>query len=334
MKKILFLFALACFLSAGFLMWFVPQAWTSNPKSDAPSVNVTIQTNDAIDQIAKELEQRGVITSSWAFKKYALLDGAVKLAKPGTYALKNGMNFRSIARQLSIGPAKNEVTITIPEGKTLVQEAEIIANEGVSAAVFTRATDPALWKQDFPWVANLPLGSTLEGYLFPNTYRVWRDQLPDGLLRKQLDEFTKRLPAIEKEAKAQGKTVHEIMTIASIVEREVAGDADRKIVAGIFLRRLREGMPLQSDATVNYITKGGRARPTFKDLEADSPYNTYRNKGIPPGPISNPGDAAIDAVLHPDDQGYRFFLTDDKGKAYYAKNFDEHKQNRAKVYGE
>ena len=132
----------------------------------------------------------------------------------------------------------------------------------------------------------------------------------------------------------QGKTVHEIITIASIVEREVAGEADRKIVAGIFLRRLREGMPLQSDATVNYVTKGGRARPTYTDLEADSPYNTYRNKGIPPGPISNPGDASIDAVLHPDDQGYRFFLTDDNGKAYYGKNFDEHKQNRRKVYGE
>ena len=334
MKKIFFLCALVCFLSAGILMWFVPQAWTSTPNAEAPSVNVTIQSGAAIDQIATELEQRGIITSSWAFKTYALLDGTTKRAKAGIYPLKHGMNFRSIARQLSMGPAKNEITITIPEGKTVVQEAEILAKEGVSPELFAKATDPARWKQDFSWIQNLPLGSTLEGYLFPNTYRVWRDQLPDGLIRKQLDEFDKRFPEIEKQAKVQGKTVHEIITIASIVEREVAGDADRKIVAGIFLRRLREGMPLQSDATVNYITKGGRARPTYKDLEADSPYNTYRNKGIPPGPISNPGDAAIDAVLHPDDKGYRFFLTDDKGKAYYAKNFDEHKQNRWRVYGE
>lgn len=334
MKKLALLLAIGCFIAAGFLMWFVPQAWTSIPKADAPNVNVTVKQGDDTAHIAQELKMRGVITSSWAFERYAAFDSTISRAKPGVYPLKFGMNFRSIARILAMGPERDEVSITIPEGKTLVQEAEIIAKQGVPVAQAMAATDPAKWKEDFPWIKELPLGSTLEGYLFPNTYRVWRDQLPEGLIKKQLEEFTKRYPDIEKEAKMQGKTVHEIITLASIVEREVAGDADRKTVAGIFWRRLREGMPLQSDATVNYVTKGGRARPTLNDLEAASPYNTYRNKGLPPGPISNPGDAAIDATLHPDDHGYRFFLTDDAGKAYYAKNFDEHKANRAKVYGE
>lgn len=334
MKKIIFLLAILCFGVAVFLMWFIPQAWTSNPKPDAPIVNVTVAQGDGSEKIAQLLEERGVITSSWAFERYASLDPAITRAKPGTYPLKFGMSFRSIVRILAIGPERDEVSITVPEGKTLVQEAEIIAKQGVSVSQAMAATDPAAWKQDFPWIASLPIGSTLEGYLFPNTYRVWRDQLPEGLIKKQLEEFDKRYPEIEKEAKAQGKTVHEIVTLASIVEREVAGDADRKVVAGIFWRRLREGMPLQSDATVNYVTKAGRARPTLKDLEATSPYNTYRNKGLPPGPISNPGDAAIEAVLHPDDHGYRFFLTDENGKAYYARTFDEHKANRSRVYGE
>lgn len=315
-------------------MWFVPQALTSNPKSDAASVGITIKSGDSIDQIASELQQRGIIVSSWAFKKYAWFDANAAHIKPGSYVLKNGMNFRNIANILAIGPTKDEISITIPEGKTVKQEAEMTGLQGVDPKIFVEAIDPKKWKNDFPWISNLPTGSTLEGYLFPSTYRVWREQLPEGLIRKQLNEFSKRLPEIEKQANAQGKTVHEIITIASIVEREVAGDADRKIVAGIFLRRLREKMPLQSDATINYVTMGGRARPTFTDLAVDSPYNTYRNKGLPPGPISNPGDAAIDAVLHPDDHGYRFFLTDNNGKAFYAKSFDEHKQNRRKVYGE
>ena len=124
------------------------------------------------------------------------------------------------------------------------------------------------------------------------------------------------------------------MILASIVEKEVAQPKDRPIVAGIFWNRLRDGMPLQSDATITYITKSGRTRSTLVDLASDSPFNTYRNTGLPPGPISNPGEDALDAALHPAVTPYRYFLTDAKGKIYFAQTLDEHILNRRRAFGE
>ncbi len=198
----------------------------------------------------------------------------------------------------------------------------------------TRKPFDAKLKGDFPFLKELPAGASLEGYLFPSTYRVWKDQLPLGLVRKQLDEFANWQSNSAADIQKQGMSLPDLVTLASIVEKEVANPQDRKIVAGIFLRRLREGMPLQSDATVNYLTRSGRARSTAKDLEVDSPYNTYKYKGLPPAPIGNPGQAALDAVLHSTDLGYRYFLTDDKGKTYFAKTLEEHVQNRRTAFGE
>jgi len=335
MKKLALFLALSCFGLAAFLAWFVPVAWISEPATNAPFVTIHIESGDKLDAIAQNLKERGIIASSFAYTVYAKFDGSTEQARPGDYRLKSGMNLRSIARALSAGPMREEVTITIPEGKTMKQIAEILGPHGISVETFMAAAAPAKWSKEFAFLNDLPKGATLEGFLFPDTYRVWKEQLPEGLIRKQLEEFAKRVPSLTK-AKTGKPTLsmYEIVILASIVEREVAGDADRKIVSDIFWRRLREGMPLQSDATVNYATNAARARATYEDLEIDSPYNSYRYKGLPPGPIANPGDAALEATLNPEDTGYRFFLTDDAGKAYYAKTFDGHKENRRNVYGE
>jgi UPF0755 protein len=250
------------------------------------------------------------------------------------------MSYKALARLIALGQKRDEVSITIPEGKTLFQEAELLEKEGALPADFFRLSgdtlraqsfDP-LWKEEFVFLKELPAGTSLEGFLFPDTYRAWADQLPEGLMRKQLQEFEKRVPKIEKE---RGKrSFMEILTLASLVEKEVANPDDRKTVAGIFMRRLKEGMLLQSDATVNYVTRSGRTRSTADDLKVDSPYNTYLYKGLPPGPVSNPGDDAIDAALHPAETPYRYFLTDEQGKTYYARTLDEHIQNRYKAFGE
>ncbi len=152
-------------------------------------------------------------------------------------------------------------------------------------------------------------------------------------MRKQLEEFAKRADRIALEGKKQGRTLQEIVTLASIVEKEVSTPADRKIVAGIFLNRIADGMMLQSDATVNYITQTGRTRSTQNDLNIDSPYNTYHHVGLPPGPICNPGEDALEAALHPTPSSYRYFLTDSNGKVYYGKTFEEHQRNRQKAFG-
>jgi UPF0755 protein len=173
----------------------------------------------------------------------------------------------------------------------------------------------------------------MEGYLFPDTYRVYKDQLPDALLRKQLEEFALQTSGFEGVAASQKRTLPDVVILASIVEKEAATDADRSIVAGIFMHRLDEGMRLQSDATLNYVLQTGRSQLTYDEIENTSPYNTYRYEGLPPGPISNPGKASLDAALHPAQTDYLFFLSDAQGKTYFARTLEEHAQNRIKAFG-
>jgi UPF0755 protein len=162
---------------------------------------------------------------------------------------------------------------------------------------------------------------------------VWKDQLPQGLIKKQLDAFATRAFRLIEGAEKQGRTLNEVVTLASIVEKEVANPEDRKIVAGIFWNRLQSGMPLQSDATVNYVTHAGRTRPTIIDLAVESAYNTYAHRGLPPGPICNPGADALEAALNPAKTPYRYFLTDANGKTYFARTLEEHILNRKMAFG-
>jgi UPF0755 protein len=146
-----------------------------------------------------------------------------------------------------------------------------------------------------------------------------------------LDNFDKKLTQdLRDEIARQKKTIFEIVTMASILEKEVQTDEDRAMVADIFWRRLKAGMPLQADSTINYITGKSDSRANLTDIQIDSPYNTYKYPGLPVGPIGNPGLSAIKAAIYPKANGYWYFLTTDDGKVIYAKSFDEHKANKAK----
>lgn len=330
MRRSLFAFGLACIAAGLFLAWFVPSAWFSVPVTGAPKLALTVPPQVGISDVARLLQEKGIVASALGYRVYGFIDASATKPKAGRYVVQNGMSYRKLARMFFFGPERDEVEVKIIEGWTLGEEGEAVRALGAPWP------DPLAkdWVSDYPFLSDVPTEATLEGYLFPNTYRVWKDQLPHGLIQKQLDAFASRVATIQQEAKKQGRTIHEVVTLASIVEKEVANPEDRKIVAGIFLRRLQEGMPLQSDATVNYITHAGRARPTYADLEAESAYNTYRNRGLPPGPISNPGADALDAVLFPTRTEYRYFLTDANGKSYYARTFEEHIRNRRRAFGE
>jgi UPF0755 protein len=249
--------------------------------------------------------------------------------------------YRASQRPAAPLPPREEVTVTIPEGKTMIEEEESLASFGVASDTllaitgnpFTSQPFDAHFRNEFPFLDVLSPTSTLEGYLFPETYRVWKDELPRSLVQKQLEEFDQHARTMMEEIEKQGRSLHEIVTLASIVEKEVATDKDRPIVAGIFMNRLRIGMALQSDATVQYVTRSGRDRSTSDDLALDSPYNTYRVTGLPPAPIGNPGAAALQAALHPTKTPYFYFLTDSTGKVYYAKTLEEHGLNRVKAFG-
>lgn len=338
MKKLLFL---AIFLAALYFAGsFGRSAWIGAPSAGSP-IAVVIPAHATPETIAHLLTEAHIISSPRAYTFYAAIDAKARNPRAGAYELPPGASFHAIARALALGPTREEVEVRLIEGWTVEDEAAALASEFQIPPTSTQASigdeahrapmDPA-WRTEYPFLATLPKDRSLEGYLFPDTYRVWKDQLPEGLIRKQLDQFAQRYgDATIDQTSAPLKTLDDVVILASIVEKEVREPATRKMVAGIFLRRLKEGMRLQSDATLSYVLGSKRARATGTDLATDSPYNTYQHAGLPPGPVSNPGATAIDAVLHPTPSRYRYFLTDTEGNIYYAETLEEHNANKRKA---
>ncbi len=340
MKKIYLIASLFILLSAFFLAWFIPSAFIGSP---APTnVEFRLGTGVGVSDLAQALEARGIISSALGYKIYAVIDPASRKAKAGDYEIAPGSSFRSIMRQFALGPASNEREIKIIEGSTISDLSAQLAKYGVSATSMTSLVGDSVkgkpfaadLRKQFSFLSALPPKVSLEGYLFPDTYRVWKDQLPLSLVLKQLNAFDKNTQGFVDESAKQGRSLEEVVILASIVEKEARTPEERRVIAGIFLNRLKNHMRLQSDATVNYVTNAGRARPSITDTQVDSPYNTYQNDGLPPGPICNPGKDSLDAALNPTKSDYFYYLHDDSGKVYYARTLEEHKANRYKAYGE
>ncbi len=193
------------------------------------------------------------------------------------------------------------------------------------------------FKGEFDFLDSKPDNLSLEGYLFPNTYRVFASSSAEEIVYRLLSNFDKKLtPELRAEIKRQGKTIHEIITMASIIEKEApifnqTNIRDAKLISGVFWNRLRIGMALQSDATLSYIFENKKPAHSGAELKVDSPYNSYLYKGLPPGPISNPGMIAIEAAIYPEKTDYFYFLTPlDGSKVYYAKTYQEHLNNKYK----
>jgi UPF0755 protein len=339
LRFIIGLVIIAMLVASGF---FVHAAWLSQPAAGAP-VEIVVEQGMSGQTVRELLASRGLV-SSVGYRLYAYLDGGAARPKAGRYEFRRGTSYASIARMLALGQQREDVTIRLIEGKTLDDERVQLAELGVAPELFTNLAgsprrnpvsfDRALVEQ-YPFLSSIPQGQSLEGYLFPDTYRVWKDAIAEALINKQLSEFSEKVavPYADQQKKS-GMTWHEIVTLASIVEAEVRTPEDRRIVAGIFLNRLRDGMRLQTDAALNYVIGEGRTRATATDLELDSPYNTYLHDGLPPGPISNPGLSSLAAALDPASTNYYFFLTDAQGKVYYGRTHAEHIQNRVRAYGE
>jgi UPF0755 protein len=330
------LLAVAILIAA---LLFVNAAWLSRQGTVVP-VSFSVSSGDTLHTVADRLVLRGIIGSSFGYRLYGLFDPSAKHPKTGDYQIRPGSSYRSIARLLAIGPQREEVSVTLIEGKTIDDEATQLLSYGVKPVEFFGLVGKTKNAQPFspslvdayPILKSLPTGASLEGYLFPDTYRVWKDELPESLVKKQLNEFQDSVVvAYDKERIASGMTWNQVVTLASIVEKEVKGDADRHIVAGIFLRRMKNGMRLQSDATVSYGLNAGQSLATAKDVTVNLPYNTYLRDGLPAGPIDNPSLSSIRAVLEPKDMLYYYFLTDKNGAVLYAKTFEEHKRNIQKA---
>ncbi len=238
------------------------------------------------------------------------------------FAASSYIRKASDAKRIAAVPAREEVTVRIIEGWTTIEIQKELENFGLDVQPSDFLAER--FAGDFSFLKDLPPGTTLEGYLFPDTYRVWKDELPDGLFRKQLAEFLEKTEAF-------GTSSRDVVILASIIEKEVKRDEDRPIVAGIFTNRLSVGMALQSDATLNYIIRSGRDSLNAEELKNKSPYNSYQNRGLPPGPISNPGLASLEAANNPAKTDYWYFLTDKDGIAHFAKTLEGHAANRRAV---
>jgi len=248
---------------------------------------------------------------------------------------------------------KPEKTIKILEGWTIQEIAQYLEQEGVGSEdelldligypqtdyrKNTNLLEPKDFSLEFDFLSDKPNYYGLEGYLFPDTYRIYTDATLEDVIVKMLDNFGKKLtPQMRADIAKQGKTIYQIITMASLIEKEApinnsdSENRDAKIISGIFWDRLKIGQALQSDATLSYILQDNKPQHSGRELEIDSPYNTYKHPGLPPGPICNPGLVAIEAAIYPIYTDYNYFLTPTDSQAViYAVTYEQHLQNKYK----
>ncbi len=305
--------------------------------SDNPAEKqITIKAGQGSQEISYYLKEQGLIRSPLVFELYVWKKGISSRLQEGQYFLAQNLNIKQVAEILSRGIGSyQEKNLTFIEGWNIGQYAQYLSSQGFGTQsdflkVVQKKSD---WWDQYDFLKDKPRNLDLEGYLFPDTYRVYGNSLPEDIVKKLLDNFGIKLSSeLRQEIKRQNKTIHEILTLASIIEKEVSGDQDRKMVADIFYKRLKAGMALQSDATVNYLTGKGTTRPSSNDLQIESLYNTYRYRGLPPGPICNPSLSAIMAAIYPQANSYWYFLTTPDGKVIYSKTYDEHLKAKARYY--
>lgn len=302
----------------------------------AGSRSIEIPPGFGSRMIGSKLKAEGFIRSKWAFVIYVSLRGQASYLKPGTYDFENA-SIPRIAQVLIKGVIREKI-MTLPEGGTLNDLAQILQDQNMSAGVvfaqFAAHSSGSELEKKYPFLKQVSTISGLEGYLFPDTYYMIKDASVADIADTFLQNFDKKItPTIRADITRAGKTLHEIIIMASLIEKEVISDQDRKMVSGILWNRLRLDIPLQVDATINYIKKQNRShasngRISHADLLLKSPYNTYLHGGLPVGPIGNPGLSAILAAIHPTSSPYLYYLSASDGHTIFSRTLEEH--NKAK----
>ncbi len=329
MKKLLLI------LVGLFILTFLWYRWSLRAPGDASqTVTVTVEKGMGVAAIAEELSEAGMIKSPRAFRWYNRWNGTQGQLKAGVYRLNAGMTVQEVVEAMTDG-VNQEVKITIPEGYSVKDIDRLIASEGLApeGAILECAQTCDFSTFDFlpPSAGLAARGGKLEGYLFPETYFVnAADFVPKFFLERLLGEFRKRVVNdLDAEIKASGHSLHEVVTMASLVEEEAKGDEQRRTVAGILWSRIEQGIGLYVDATTRYIVDKPTAALTTADLAVDSPYNTRLYRDLPPGPIANPSLQSIKATINPIETPYLYYLHGSDGQIRYAETNDEHNRNKA-----
>ena len=324
-RRKLLLLALAG--GVAFCAFFTVSGCSSTVKNTEP-VTVEITSGMTGDNIAAILEEKGVIGSRLAFKVALRLSGKAPEIKVGTFKLSPEMTYSEIIDNITVYGTADLIKVTVPEGYKLSQVAKVMENNGLCTReeFLKEAKDGEF---SYAFLNEIPIGEAnrLEGFLFPDTYFFDKNSNVNIIIDTMLKEFEKvYTDEISAKAKEFGMTTREFITLASIIEKEGVGDLDK--ISSVFHNRLSIGMRLESCATVNYLFDIPKDVLSIEDTHIDSPYNTYRNAGLPPSPICSPGKAAIEAAANPAQTEYLFFIADGKGGNLFSETFEQHKQKK------
>ncbi len=327
MKKINLIILVILALALAGIFGYAARSIYFGSKNLGPEKIITVTSGESAKEISQSLSQAGLIQNPLIFRTYLWLSGSTGHLQAGEYRLAIGLSLREIVNRLISGRTNNEREIKIIEGWTRNDLANYFNQEGVMSRddLLSQTSDIKKWQAQWDFLADAPADATLEGFLFPDTYRIYRQGKSEEIIKKLLQNFDRKLtPGLRRDIKDSKKTIFEVITLASIIEKEVSDSTDRPLVADLFYRRLRVGMPLQADSTVNFITGGKTASLSAADQEINSPYNTYKYRGLPPGPISNPSLEAIRAAIYPTKNNFWYFLTTPDGKTIFSKTLEEH----------
>ncbi|NTU53067.1 MAG: endolytic transglycosylase MltG [Chlorobiaceae bacterium] len=290
---------------------------------DTASQPIGVHRGTGFRTIVDTLHQAGVIRFRWPLLVAGALVPGLHNIKPGRYVIPGNLSTIGILRFLHSRP-QDEVRLMIPNGVEQTKIASILASglDIDSTAFMVASRDPLLLRS-----LGIRANST-EGYLFPGTYHFAWASTPQEVITFLAGHFRKFYSdSLKAEASNAGFNELRLLTLASIVEAETPIDAEKPLIASVYLNRLKKNMRLQADPTVQYALAGDARRLSYKDLDIDSPYNTYRHAGLPPGPICNPGPASISAVLNPASTGYLYFVATGRGGHTFASNLADHARN-------
>ncbi len=309
------------------------------PTPSAQTVTIDVKQGDSADMIARRLRDAGVIRNADLFTELTALEGLQDSLAAGEYHFNRNLPAAEVLSRMH-GADTGAIRVTIPEGKRVEEVGQILEKAGVVPAQgFLAAVANGSYSYNF--LKDKPAGAGLEGYLFPDTYDFPAQNKPEEVVNLMLNDFDKRLASDLRQAYAQeGLTIHQAVTLASIVEREAQLPGERPVIASVFFNRMKLGMPLQADPTVQFALSQDpksleqfglwKAPLTDDDLRVRSSYNTYVNAGLPPGPIANPGLATLQAVAHPAQTSDVYFVAKGDGSHAFAATYEEQLANIAK----
>jgi len=297
-----------------------------------------IEKGDGLKEITNKLKEQGVIKNGLFFQAYAFLSNVRDNFLPGEYDLPKEVSLKNLLSLLSTSPLASEKTITIIEGwdnrkiALYLEENDLVSQDDFFKALENLRVDTDFLSlyEFFPKnIDELKISEVFQGYLFPDTYRFYEETTAEAIIKKMIANFAQKLDSeLISGADNIGKTIPEIITLASLVEKEAALDQDRRLVADIFWNRIKVNWALESCATINYILGEPKERLSFEDTRIPSPYNTYLHTGLPPGPINSPSLSSIKAVIYPLENNYCCFLSNSEGRIIFSKTIEEHNRNK------